>query len=95
MRNSCLLLSFSVLATVSGMGLAQTSDEPVFLEEVIVTAQRREQNLQETPIALSVLTALQVERNETRHLSDLLNLTAGLSFMGLAPDQTFYGPSAD
>ena len=91
MRYSCLLLSFSVLMVVPGIGLAQISDEPVVLEEVIVTAQRREQNLQETPVALSVLTALQVERNETRHLSDLLNLTAGLSFMGVAPDQTFYG----
>ena len=41
------------------------------LEEVIVTAQRREQSAQETPIAMSVLSAAQLTTQRIHSLSDL------------------------
>lgn len=41
------------------------------MEEIIVTAQRREQNLQDVPVAVSAFTA---EQMETRQLSELLDM---------------------
>ena len=61
------------------------------LEEIIVTAERRETSLQDTPIAISVVSDQQLEKAEARHLSDLLNLTAGLSFEAINPDQSRIG----
>lgn len=43
------------------------------LEEVVVTAQKREQSLQNTPIAISVLTEKQLLQRGVTSLNDLLN----------------------
>jgi iron complex outermembrane receptor protein len=42
------------------------------LEEVVVTAQKREQNLQEVPIALSVVTAEDIENRSINDFTELL-----------------------
>ncbi|MDT8319380.1 MAG: TonB-dependent receptor [Xanthomonadales bacterium] len=56
---------------------------PVFaqsaLEEVIVTAQKREENLQDVSISISVLTADQLENFRIEQPADLANFTPGLS----------------
>ncbi|CAA0115112.1 Pesticin receptor [BD1-7 clade bacterium] len=44
---------------------------PVMLEEVVVTAQKREQNLQDTPIAISTFDAQQLDDQEIRDISDI------------------------
>ena len=46
----------AALATAGPAGAQQAPDAIVGLEEIIVTAQKREQNLQEVPIAVSVVT---------------------------------------
>ena len=84
-RNSATLLG--ILATLVALPAVHGQE----LEEIIVTAERRETSLQDTPIAISVMTAQQIEKAETRHLQDLLNLTAGLSFEALNPDQARIG----
>lgn len=70
------------------MAVAQDTDT---IENITVTAERRETNLQETPIAISVISAAAIEKNETRHISDILHLTPGLSFTGIAPNQSSFG----
>lgn len=49
------------------------------MEEVIVTAQRYRQNLQQVPIALSVIDDLQIDRAELRDLQEISYRTPGLS----------------
>lgn len=59
------------------------------LEEIVVTAQRRETSLQETPVAVTALSALQIERQQVTETIDLIrsipnmqgnnNVTIGLS----------------
>lgn len=59
---------------VAGQAQAQvTTDAANGLEDIIVTAQKRSENLQETPLAVSALTAETIER---RGITDVSSLTA-------------------
>ncbi len=75
------------LATVSLCSSAQTDvDDPVptVLEEVLVTAQKREQTLQDVPISISVATAQDIADINAFNFKDLEQLTPGVSlFTGL------------
>ncbi|WOK35453.1 TonB-dependent receptor [Sphingomonas sp. C3-2] len=63
-----------VVCLVSGQAYAQVPAEPsAGLEDIIVTAQKRRENLQETPLAVSALTAETIER---RGITDVSSLTA-------------------
>jgi iron complex outermembrane receptor protein len=58
-RNSMSPVAVAVLAALATAGPARAQEAPdavVALEEIIVTAQKREQSLQEIPIAVSVVT---------------------------------------
>lgn len=50
------------------------------LEEIIVTARRVEENLQETPIALTVLTARDLEQRQIFSTEDLDQVAPNLQF---------------
>lgn len=50
------------------------------LEEVLVTAQRRGERLQDVPITVTVLDAGQVQQARVQQLGDVANRTPGLSF---------------
>jgi iron complex outermembrane receptor protein len=50
-----------------------TADASFGLEEVIVTAQKREESLQETPIAITAFTARELEAQRVSNVMDLLN----------------------
>ncbi|MEP9358030.1 TonB-dependent receptor [Sphingomonas sp. KR3-1] len=53
---------------------AQSSDDQSGLADIVVTAQRRETNLQATPISISVLST---ENLQDRHVQSLFNLADG------------------
>jgi len=50
------------------------------LEEVIVTAQKREQNLQDVPMAVTAISAELIESNEINSVEDLTRLVPSLRF---------------
>ena len=54
--------------------------EDSLLEEVIVTSQRREQNLQDVPISVTAFTGTTIERLNVRSSIDYLALTPNVSF---------------
>ncbi len=56
-RKSSLALAILASASTASEALAQPSDRATALEEVVVTAQRRESSLQDTPIAITAFTA--------------------------------------
>src|SRR4051812_23669950 len=52
------------------------------LEEVVVTAQRREERLQDVPIAVTAISQDTLARRNAVDLSDLLGAVPGLSIAG-------------
>lgn len=82
----------SFLATVIGFivgsggastSLAQANTTPSVLEEVVVTAQRREQGLQDVPITVAALSSNQLEKSGVTNIFDLQNVVSGLTFGGV------------
>jgi len=59
--------------TVSTSSFAQSNDNPAFsgLEEIIVTARKREEPLQQTPVAVTALTEERLEKMYATDLRDL------------------------
>lgn len=74
-----LAAGLSMLASVP----APSQPAPV-LEEIIVTAQRREERLQEVPISASALSTLELER---RQIDDLVLLQYAVPNLSIAPSQ--------
>ncbi len=87
MRTSVLMLaSVSALALVSP-ALAQSAqptaprsqDEPSALEDVVVTAQKREQRLQDVPVAVTALSAETLEARNVSEIADVARLAPSLT----------------
>jgi len=83
MRMSPLLLaSVSALTLLTGLpALAQdaTRDDSARIDDVIVTAQRREQNLQDVPVAVTAFTQTQLEIAQVEDTTDLVRVTPSLT----------------
>jgi iron complex outermembrane recepter protein len=71
-----------LLGLLSGLTItpAAKADEPV-LQEVTVTAQKREENLQDTPISLVALGAADLEQRGITNVADLANVVPDLHIM--------------
>lgn len=67
-----------VLATFPGDAIAQGVSG---IEEIVVTAQRREQNLQDVPISISAFTSDAIEKNMFSDVSEYLTRTPNASFI--------------
>jgi len=65
------------------------SEEPgtVSLEEITVTAQRRSESLQTVPVAITAVTAADMERGGVHELGTLAGQVPGLTFSPFAPGQ--------
>lgn len=88
------MVSLAALAAATP-GLAQDAPEPEAsrLEEVVVTAQRREQQLQNVPVAVTALSSDALERLQVRDTVDLLKLVPNLvgnSNVGLGSSNSYY-----
>ena len=79
------------LSFVSAGPLAaqQPADGAMVLEEIIVTARKREENLQDVPIAVTAISAAQLEREGIKDVEGLIARDPSLSFdAGIAPYDT-------
>ena len=54
-RTKSFIAQAACIAVVAGMPMAGAQVGPGVLEEIVVTAQKREQSLQEVPISISVV----------------------------------------
>lgn len=63
------------------------SPEASGLEEIIVTARKREETLIETPLAVSVLTGIDIEAKGVRDLYDVALFTPGLTYFDALQNQ--------
>lgn len=61
------------------LAVAQEDEEvPFFIEEIITTATKREQTLQDTPVAVSVVAAETLDRAQVRDIKDLQAMVPSL-----------------
>src|SRR5215475_7345904 len=58
------------------------------LQEVVVTAQKREEKLHDVPMAVTAITAEDLQRQQLTSLSDLASRVPGLSLTNSQPGQT-------
>ena len=82
MRKS-LLLGCAALALMSGAlsaggALAQEADDPAAVEEIVVTAQKRSENLQDVPVSVTAFNAKALEERGVTNVIGLNNLAPGL-----------------
>ena len=68
------------LMTAAGPSGAQSTAKSSELEEVLVTAQRRGEHLQDVPITVTVLDAEQVREARVQQIGDVASRTPGLNF---------------
>ena len=78
-RKAVLTSLGAVLATSLAMPVvAQDEDVPQFIEEIVVLATKREQTLQEVPVAVSVVTAETIDEAQVRDIKDFQTLVPSL-----------------
>lgn len=84
-RRTLLIGSASAaLAPVLAPGVAG-AQQVTAIEEVVVTAQRRTQNLQDAPVAVTALSTQALEQGNVRTTGDLMRLTPGLQVSTQSP----------
>ena len=76
MSNSCIARAVSVAATFvlpwAMVGTSQAQSD-LALEEVVVTAERRESALQDVPVAVSAFDSTEIERRQSFNVKDVVN----------------------
>jgi len=70
MKKAIFLYSACVLGAIPATGFAQTAD-PDDVSEIVVTAQRRVQRLQDVPVSVSVVSGDTIRRNGITSLEDI------------------------
>jgi outer membrane receptor protein involved in Fe transport len=71
----------------SGVATAQQATEPGTLEEIVVTAQKRSEDLQKVPISMQVLGGEKLEQLEVSSFEDYAKYLPSVSFQTLGPGQ--------
>jgi iron complex outermembrane receptor protein len=74
--------SFAVMATAASLGAAPAfaqEEDSAALEEITVTAQRREERLQDVPIAVTAFTAEDLERTAATGIQDVAARAPGVT----------------
>lgn len=75
----CLAGAIAALASpFTAVAQDQSGARSGGLEEIVVTAQRREQSLQEVPISIETVTGLQIQQQGYRDLNELANFSASV-----------------
>ncbi len=77
-RSPRVLLSTAVALASATSAMGVSAQAPGMLEEVIVTAAKREQTLQEVPVAVSVVTSESIEQAQVLDIKDLQTLVPSL-----------------
>ena len=82
-RNASVLVTTLLASSVT---FGQANEAPA-LEEIIVTAQKREQNLQEVPISINVLDSQTLENLNIMRFEDYVQYLPNVSFQSAGPSQ--------
>ncbi|MCY3817119.1 MAG: TonB-dependent receptor [Gammaproteobacteria bacterium] len=77
----------SPIALFLAAGLLAGSPKAQELEEIVVTAERRSENLQDVPNAITALSRLTIEQADIHDLTDIATRVPGLTFSPFSPGQ--------
>jgi len=75
----CTALASISFLPVQALAAGADSDKSTGLQEIIVTAQKREQNVQDVPIAVTAITGAALTDNRVVSVADLSGLAPGLT----------------
>ena len=77
-------------ALIAGGGVSHAADptDTTVLDEVVVTAQKRSEDLQKVPISLQVLNGAQLEQHQVTDFDDFAKLLPSVSFQSFGPGQS-------
>ncbi|MFV0275923.1 MAG: TonB-dependent receptor [Parahaliea sp.] len=93
-----VLMSGAVgLGAPEALSQPQEADRPVAanqLEEVMVTARKREESLQEAPLSITAFSRDMIEDRQMLNIGDINNFTPNLQFDSVAPNSGFSNSSA-
>ena len=87
-KKNLALLAGAVQAVCLGAVQAAVAQETTVFEPVIVTAQKREQNIYEVPVAISAFTAETMERQGISDLTDIGKFVPNLNVTGFSAGHT-------
>lgn len=76
-------VAFAMVLVMCAAPSALAQQGATRLEEVVVTARKRDERLQDVPVAVTALTRSTIERAAIAELDDVANLTPGLNFQNL------------
>lgn len=79
-RKRLLLSCACALTAVSSVAYAQAGDGTNMIEELVVTAEKREQSIQDVPVAISAFTDERRDLLGINNAQDLTNFTPGLNY---------------
>jgi iron complex outermembrane receptor protein len=74
-----IILGFALTMMPGTVG-AQEEEEEFLLEDITVTASKRETKLMETPISVSAFTSERIDTQRIRSIDDIARLTPGITF---------------
>ncbi len=87
-RRALLLASLSSTLLSSGTAWAQTATETGGDDEIVVTAQKREENLQDVPISIQALGTRKLDQLNVANFQDFSKLLPSVSFQSSQPGVT-------
>jgi iron complex outermembrane receptor protein len=87
---SALLCAMTLIGSASAAPAGSTPAENTGLEEIIVTAEKRESTVQATPIAMTALSAGDLAQENIVTVEDLVGKVPGISLRTAGPGQTEY-----
>jgi iron complex outermembrane receptor protein len=80
----------SAMLAGGGLAVAAESTETAGLEEVVVTAQKRSEDVQKVPISLQVLSGQTLEQLQVKGFDDFAKYVPSLSYRSWGPGQTAF-----
>ncbi len=84
-----LIIGTSALALMSQTAFAQEADaEEVQGNEIVVTATKRSESIQDVPFSINAQTAAQIEKSGAASIEDIARNVAGLTVQNLGPGQS-------
>jgi len=82
-------LALSALLLQAPVGMAQGVNDSLALDEIVVTARKVEERLQDIPLSIRAFGAEQIDRQGIARLEDVARLVPGLTFdLGAFPNDT-------
>jgi iron complex outermembrane receptor protein len=79
-----------VPAACAAAAASASAEAPVSVNEVVVTAEKRETKLQDTPIAVTAFTSDTIEKNRIEHLEDVATRTPNVVYTQFSNEESYF-----